>query len=205
MQRDVCGNGRPCSLPHLGIELGTAARATALCRTVLSCTSNSSSRFPATMAPTRPKAVVSRSFQASRSGTGWDGTRSIGLKIGRGGRLDTRCSEVIGSLGSLTVETTRETHHVRVRDIFLQQIMLPGGRNASPVAFKFLLAFQDFLRHVSSDSAVNESGALPACLTSSRVPGVWYCVETVKTRKRSVVVRPIGSWLPRLSSRAERY
>lgn len=64
----------------------------------------------------------------------------------------------------LTVETTRQTRQVRVRDIFPQQIMLPCGRNASPVAFDLLLSFQSFPRHVSSESAVNESGGSASSL-----------------------------------------
>lgn len=118
MQRDAYHDWRPCSLPHLGIELGIAAWAnelTVLCWTV-------QTPIPAdaraNMASDGPKAMVIRSFHVSWSGTGGDGTRSIGLKMGRGGRLDTRCSEVIGSLGFLSVETTRETRQVRVRGIF---------------------------------------------------------------------------------------
>lgn len=49
-------------------------------------------RFPHHQLPTGPKTTVLRNFHVSWSGPGVGGTRSIGFKMGRGGRLDTRCS-----------------------------------------------------------------------------------------------------------------
>lgn len=83
-----------------------------------------------------------------RSGSRWAGVD--------GSTRDARKS--LGPSAFLAVETTREARQVRVRDIFLQQIMLLGGRKATPAIFDFLLSFQSFPRHVSSDSAANESG-----------------------------------------------
>jgi hypothetical protein len=84
------------------------------------------------------------------------------VQDGQGG---TARHEVIGSLGSLAVETTRDGRFVRVRDMHTQQITLPTGRIVLSIVFGFcLFSRNSFPRHVSSDNALNESGPSPALL-----------------------------------------
>lgn len=71
--------------------------------------------------------------------------------------------------------------------------MLPGGGKASPVVFDFLLLFQGFPRHVSSERAVNESGGSASSFDISRDPGVWY--RNASRKKQEAVGRSPAHWL----------